>query len=654
MPTTRARLAGLVAVAALSLTVALPSVAAAQTGGTEADAEAPDAETPDAGGSGTEAVRVSCEEASEVFRLLCDTYVLIRERFVDPVVDEDLAAAAALGVRQAGLAPRTGEEVEACALPAAVFEQACQEIDAVADTAAAVWAAAAEMLASLGDPFTHLMIPWEYAAFVTGLQGGGGFSGIGIRLGLLDGVAPCRGLSATCRLVIAGVIPGSPAEGAGLMADDIIVELDGLIPAGPGCGLGRLRGFAPGAQVMVKVERDGRVLDFVVEAAPFGLPVAAGRIVDGDIGYLRLASFSAFAERPLGEELHGLLDAGAESLVLDLTGNPGGYLDTVVRIAGLFLDEGEVVTQEVTRHEVLLHLAAGPHDSPALDGIPIVVAVDGSTASASELLSLALRNHGLVTLVGTTTYGKNTGQIVQAVETDDATVVGAVRLTVLRWLSPEGMSAAGGIEPDVTVRYPPCPHPVGLARQSVAAAGLPGAELADVGVEGELFDAVQALAGDRVLDRTECEPGLFCPDEPVTRSMLAVWLVRVLDDADPRSEGLSAFGDVDPNQWWAAYVDRLLALGITSGCHAESRLYCPDDLVTRAEAATLLARAFDLDASAPAGFTDVADSFAAADIDALFAAGITNGCDSSERLFCPDRLATRGQMAVLLERARGG
>ena len=100
-------------------------------------------------------------------------------------------------------------------MPAAVFEQACQEIDAVADTAAAVWAAAAQMVASLGDPSTHLMTPWEYAAFVTGLQGGGGFSGIGIRLGLLDGVAPCRGLSATCRLVIAGSSRAALLRGRG-------------------------------------------------------------------------------------------------------------------------------------------------------------------------------------------------------------------------------------------------------------------------------------------------------------------------------------------------------------------------------------------------------------------------------------------------------
>ena len=652
MPMTRARLAGLVAVAALSLTVALPSVAAAQTGGTEADAETPGTETPDSGGSSTEAVRVSCEEASEVFRLLCDTHGLIRERFVDPVLDEDLASAAALGVRQAGLAPRTGGEVEACALPAAVFEQACQEIDAVADTAAAVWAATAEMVASLGDPFTHLMTPWEYAAFVARLQGGAEFSGIGIRLGLLDGVAPCRALSSTCRLVIAEVLPGSPAEGAGLRADDVIVELDGLIPAGAGCGLSGLRQFVPGTEVIVEVERDGQALDFVVEAASFGLPVAAGRIVDGDIGYLRLATFSASAEHPLGEELQGLLGAGAASLVFDLRGNLGGYLSTVVNIASLFLNDGDVVTREVSRGQVRQHLASRHRDAPASAVLPIVVAVDGSTASASELLSLALRDHGLATVVGATTFGKNTGQITQSVVTEDGTVVGAVRLTVFRWLSPDGLSAAGGIEPDLAIDFGPCPHPLGLARQSASAVGRPGAAPADVGVAGELLDVVDALAADGVLDRTQCEPGLFCPGEPITRSELAVWIVRVLDGEDPQPRGVSAFEDVETHRWWAAHVERLLELGVTSGCDGDRSMFCPHQPVSRAQIAAMLVRAFDLDPAVPAGFADTAGSFAAAEIDALFAAGITRGCSAEELLFCPGRVVSRAEAAILLDRAR--
>ena len=448
------------------------------------------------------------------------------------------------------------------------------------------------------------------------------------------------------------MIPDSPAERAGLRADDSGVELDGLVPAGGGCGLNRLRRFQPGTAVAVTVEREGREMEFAMEAALVDLPVSAGRIVDGDIGYLRLDSFTASADVLLSEQLHRLLDDGAESLVLDLRDNPGGYLTTVVDIASLFLDDQALVTREVTRFEDLKHLADKHQGVPDPAVLPMVVAVDGSSASASELLTLALRDHGRATVVGSVTYGKNTGQITQAVKSEDDTVLGAVRLTVLRWLSPEGTSAAGGIQPDVAVSFAQCGHPVGMARQAVAAAGLEGAEPADIGQSGERFDAVEALRSEGVIEGTECEPGLFCPDEPVSRAALAVWLVRVLDGADPSPGGVSSFEDVDASLWWAVHVERLAELGVTVGCRREPARFCPRQTVTRAQAAALLRRAFDLGAAVPAGFADISDRSVAADASALYAAGITAGCSREPRLFCPDRPTSRGEMAVLLERAR--
>lgn len=630
----------------LAVLVAWPSAAVAQ---------APDdggAVGPDDAARDGEPVRVSCGEAPTVYLVLCEAYELIVSRHVDGADDEDLASAAARGVREAGLEPRVGEASEACALPAAAFEQVCAEIEAVADVSAAVWAAAETMLVSLGDRQSMLLTADQHEAFVAGLEGGVPFAGIGLKLGLLDGVLPCGSVSATCRLVISEVIPDSPAERAGLRADDILVALDGLVPAGAGCGLNELRRFQPGTPVTVTVDRDGREMVFAMEAALVDLPVSAGRIVDGDIGYLRLDSFSASADVLLGAQLQRLLDDGAGSLVLDLRDNPGGYLTTVVDIASLFLNDQAVVTREVTRFEALRHLADKHQGVPDPAVLPMVVAVDGSSASASELLTLALRDHGRATVVGSTTYGKNTGQITQAVESEDGTVLGAVRLTVLRWLSPDGTSAAGGIEPDVAVRFAQCGHPVGMARQAVAAAGLEGAEPADIGQTGERFDAVEALRGDGVLERTECEPGLFCPDEPVTRAVLAVWLVRVLDGADPAPDALGSFEDVDASLWWAAHVERLADLGVTLGCRREPARFCPRQTVTRAQAAVLLRRAFDLEAALPAGFADISERSVAADASALYAAGITAGCSREPRLFCPDRPTSRGEMAVLLQRAR--
>lgn len=133
---------------------------------------------------------------------------------------------------------------------------------------------------------------------------------------------------------------------------------------------------------------------------------------------------------------------------------------------------------------------------------------------------------------------------------------------------------------------------------------------------------------------------------------MAVWLIRVLDQTLP--QGGTRFEDVDPDQWWAPYVERLAELGITRGCgHGDGpSRYCPDKSVTRAQMAVFLQRAYDLAAAAPAGFSDTVRSWAAADIDALYAAGITRGCDTGPLRYCPNKSVTRAQMAAFLNRAR--
>ena len=155
-----------------------------------------------------------------------------------------------------------------------------------------------------------------------------------------------------------------------------------------------------------------------------------------------------------------------------------------------------------------------------------------------------------------------------------------------------------------------------------------------------------------MLAGTECGPGLFCPGDPIPRWLTAVWLVRTVDGQDPEPISTSRFADVDAGQWWAAHVERLAELGITLGCGAEPAQYCPDDPVTRAQAASFLERAFGLDPAPPAGFADTHGNHHAAAIDALHAAGITKGCSAELLEFCPDRVTKRIEMALFIERAR--
>ena len=637
--------------AALAALVVWPAVAVAQHSdsgdGIGSDAGA-GAETE----AGAEPERTTCSEAVGVFEVLCGGYQLLSEYYVDDVPDEDWASAAARGVREAGLAPRRDEAAPACALPAPEFEEACVEIDAVDDTEAAVWAASKAMFASRGDPNNFLMTRSEYEALLSRLSGGVAYAGIGISLGLLDGTKPCYALSENCRPAVAEVFAGSPAERAGLMADDLVVSLDGYVPSGEACGLGGLHPFEQGSVVRVVVERNGRQRSFAVDVEPVSIPTVDGRTVGGTIGYLRLSSFGSGTDELLERELQALLDADVDSLVVDLRGNPGGYLQTVINIASIFLENRQVVIQEVSKRQTLLHLVSGHGSGQDPSVLPITMVVDAGSASASEVLALALRDHGRATVVGTVTFGKNTGQITQPLQSRDGTPLGGARVTVFRWLGPDGESAAGGIRPDVELDLSACWHPIGLARRVAAAAGLPGVLPADIDLEGERYDAVRALTDDGVLSGTECAPGLFCPGAPIPRWLMAVWLTRVLDGQDPEPVSSSRFDDVDARHWWAAHVERLAEIGITAGCASEPAEYCPDDPVTRGQMATFLRRAFGLDSAIPQGFDDTGDSVHGADIDALFRAGITSGCSIEPMRFCPRQDTTRGQMALFLERAR--
>ena len=128
-------------------------------------------------------------------------------------------------------------------------------------------------------------------------------------------------------------------------------------------------------------------------------------------------------------------------------------------------------------------------------------------------------------------------------------------------------------------------------------------------------------------------------------------MVRVVDGADP-APAPSRFRDVDPEMWWAAHVERLAELGITTGCGAGPALFCPYGATTRIQMAAFLARAFDLAPASPAGFEDTENLFAAAEVDSLFALGITVGCSRDPLLFCPGRLATRSHVAAFIDRSR--
>ena len=165
--------------------------------------------------------------------------------------------------------------------------------------------------------------------------------------------------------------------------------------------------------------------------------------------------------------------------------------------------------------------------------------------------------------------------------------------------------------------------------------------------------AIDALAGRGVFDGTECAEDMFCPGDEMKRWTVAVWLVRVLTEAEPAPVAESSFADVDVGNRWLPHIERLAELEVTKGCRTDPLRYCPDRSATRAQVATFLVRAFDLEPADPAGFGDTAGNTHQASIDALAAARITAGCRSDPLRYCPDRPVTRAQMATFLARALG-
>lgn len=194
--------------------------------------------------------------------------------------------------------------------------------------------------------------------------------------------------------------------------------------------------------------------------------------------------------------------------------------------------------------------------------------------------------------------------------------------------------------------------PPAITGASVSTDGAHDSRFRDIDEAGSHASSIAALDRDDVFIGTECGVSQFCPDGALQRWVMAVWLVRVLGEDVNVGAGSDLFDDVDYNQWWAPFVDRLATLGITKGCATDPARFCPNDPVTRGQMASFLVRAYDLETAEPAGFTDTEDNTHARNIDSLAVSGITRGCTTHPLRFCPTADVSRGQMASFLFRAR--
>ena len=298
------------------------------------------------------------------------------------------------------------------------------------------------LIAALGDPHTVYISPEDYALGIDLISGT--FEGIGAQVDQ-DPV--------TGEIVIVAPFRGSPAEEAGLVPGDVLLEVDGESTEGwtVAEAVKRIRGDQ-GTPVTLKIRHgDGEPEEVTITRDTITIPTVFTRDVEdangnvvSDLAYIELQQFTEQTVNDLRKELNTIVDSGYRGLILDLRRNPGGALDATVAVADMFLDGGIVLTQ-VDRHGEHTEYDAKT-GGEAVD-LAVAILVGPGSASGAEVLAGALRDHDRATLVGEQTFGK--GSVNHLRELSDG---GALYVTIARWLTPNGAQIEGvGLEPDVAV-----------------------------------------------------------------------------------------------------------------------------------------------------------------------------------------------------------
>ena len=294
---------------------------------------------------------------------------------------------------------------------------------------------------ALEDPFSHYLTPKEARAFNESVRGE--FEGVGMNV-----EEDRRGLK------VLRVFDGSPADRAGVKRGDFIVAVDGRSIAGVNSEVATARIKGPaGTAVELEVFTPGAEQTRTVRAERerIEIPVTTARLVEREgtkLGVAELLGFSSGAHGLLRRELDRLLERGAEGIVLDLRGNGGGLLSEAVLVASNFIEDGRIVSVRGRARPERVQEAEGD----AIDAdIPVVVLVDGGSASASEIVAGALRDRGRATVVGTRTFGKGLVQEVESLSNG-----GVLDLTVANYYLPSGKTIGrNGIPPQVRAEDDP-------------------------------------------------------------------------------------------------------------------------------------------------------------------------------------------------------
>lgn len=301
-----------------------------------------------------------------------------------------------------------------------------------------VQGAIAGLVASLGDDYTTYFPPVEAEAFNTEMSGE--FGGVGMEVGLRDGV-----------ITVIAPLEGTPAFKAGIMAGDKITAIDGhsTKDMAVDAAVKIIRG-EKGTPVKVTIFREGELetRDIEIIRDTISIPTVKTE-TRGDVFVIKLYTFNQIAEQKFVEALREYVSSGKTKLILDMRGNPGGYMDTAISLASYFVPVGEVVLRERIGNEgqETIHRSTGKTLGKFAPQ-KMVVLIDKGSASAAEILAGALSEHDVATLIGETSFGKGTVQ-----ELVDLPSSSSLKVTIARWFTPLNNSInKHGLVPDIEVK----------------------------------------------------------------------------------------------------------------------------------------------------------------------------------------------------------
>ncbi len=400
----------------------------------------------------TTAVEVrGCNSPPVTFSPLCEIFELLEDWYVDAPVDAEMLAREAIEGLEGFTTTETDEPPRTliCAIPHRAFIPLCDALVSRVDSdhipvGPAVEAAMAHMIDFGLDPFSYYLPPGQAGSLrLNGIVGG-----IGVLLDARDAAgSKCTRITEVCALEIVMVLEDNPASNAGLMPGDLITAVDGDPVAGKGFTevVALISGDESGP-VDITIEREGLESSYTLERAELEIPAVEFGVPRSGIGYIRIPDFEFDVPLLVADSIDDIVSGGAETIVVDLRDNPGGYIDAVVAVADLFIDGGIVMSSDSP---------SGSQDYPATAGgfatsQRLLVLVNQGTASSAEILAGALRDRRNAVVVGNDTFGKDAVQIPFTLRNG-----GEFYLAVARWSTPSGDTVAeGGLIPDIEVSWP--------------------------------------------------------------------------------------------------------------------------------------------------------------------------------------------------------